>query len=55
MAPRLKVDDVRNRSLLITVGSDNFTDTNYATGQPIFNISPNSPPPMLDGKPPAKD
>jgi Cu-Zn family superoxide dismutase len=27
VAPRLKVDDVRNRALVITAGSDNFTDT----------------------------
>ncbi|MEO8559311.1 MAG: superoxide dismutase family protein [Rhodospirillales bacterium] len=26
-APRLKVDDLRNRSVLITVGGDNYTDT----------------------------
>lgn len=27
-----------------TISSDYFTDTNYGTGQPIFNISPSSPP-----------
>ncbi len=27
VAPRLKVDDLRNRALLITAGSDNYTDT----------------------------
>jgi Cu-Zn family superoxide dismutase len=32
VAPRLKVDDVRNRALLITTGSDNFTDTPYMGG-----------------------
>ncbi len=26
VAPRLKVDDVRNRSLLVTAGSDNYSD-----------------------------
>jgi Cu-Zn family superoxide dismutase len=26
-APRLKVDDLRNRSVLITAGGDNYTDT----------------------------
>lgn len=27
IAPRLKVDDLRNRSVLITAGGDNYTDT----------------------------